>query len=205
MTEIIKFPLISGRLSIDLVNTEVVSWGVRRDLLSSGVQLIAWLNTMQNAGAIHIKQLGFDNLEDIECHINENEDQCLSLIRAFRAYTREEFEKIADGYQPSHEWVDHLESLIKKSPFSYRIIEGDLMPFPIGDSMDSLLSLVAFDILQLLSTGILFTLHKCENPDCVLLFFNESGRRKWCSMKICGNRIKVARHGSRKKAHNVSE
>ncbi|MGX6988867.1 CGNR zinc finger domain-containing protein [Leuconostoc fallax] len=29
------------------------------------------------------------------------------------------------------------------------------------------------------------------NPKCVLLFVDESGRRKWCSIQICGNRHKV--------------
>ncbi|HDR6823126.1 TPA: CGNR zinc finger domain-containing protein, partial [Bacillus thuringiensis] len=35
-------------------------------------------------------------------------------------------------------------------------------------------------------------------PDCVLLFIDKSGKRKWCSMKICGNRKKVAKFQDRK-------
>ncbi|WP_425203523.1 CGNR zinc finger domain-containing protein [Priestia megaterium] len=36
----------------------------------------------------------------------------------------------------------------------------------------------------------------------MLLFIDLTGRRKWCSMKICGNRKKVARfqHKNNKKA-----
>jgi predicted RNA-binding Zn ribbon-like protein len=42
---------------------------------------------------------------------------------------------------------------------------------------------------------------KCENPACTLWFNdNKRGpRRRWCSMAICGNRMKVAAHRARRK------
>ena len=61
-----------------------------------------------------------------------------------------------------------------------------------------LLSLIAFDVLMLIEENKLRFLKRCSNPDCVLLFIDEGGRRKWCSMKICGNRKKVARFQHRK-------
>ena len=38
-------------------------------------------------------------------------------------------------------------------------------------------------------------LRECENPDCDLLFYDESrnGSRRWCSMQGCGNQQKQAR------------
>ncbi|MFD0205204.1 MULTISPECIES: CGNR zinc finger domain-containing protein [Saccharothrix] len=40
---------------------------------------------------------------------------------------------------------------------------------------------------------------KCANPECVLHFLDVSrtGRRLWCSMTACGNRLKARRHHSR--------
>jgi predicted RNA-binding Zn ribbon-like protein len=40
---------------------------------------------------------------------------------------------------------------------------------------------------------------KCASPVCVRYFVDESrtGRRRWCSMAICGNRAKVAAHARR--------
>jgi predicted RNA-binding Zn ribbon-like protein len=37
---------------------------------------------------------------------------------------------------------------------------------------------------------------KCENPQCILYFYDTSKNRKrrWCSMNLCGNRLKVAAH-----------
>ncbi|MEU7527194.1 CGNR zinc finger domain-containing protein [Saccharothrix sp. NPDC042600] len=43
---------------------------------------------------------------------------------------------------------------------------------------------------------------KCANPDCVLHFVDTSrtGRRQWCSMTACGNRLKARRHHDRQRA-----
>jgi predicted RNA-binding Zn ribbon-like protein len=47
---------------------------------------------------------------------------------------------------------------------------------------------------------------RCANPRCVLYFRDTSRtrRRRWCSMAVCGNRMKVAaharRHGRRRSA-----
>jgi CGNR zinc finger len=42
----------------------------------------------------------------------------------------------------------------------------------------------------------------CENPDCVLWFFDtaRNGTRRWCSMAVCGNRMKARRHYDQVKA-----
>lgn len=45
-------------------------------------------------------------------------------------------------------------------------------------------------------------IRKCANPDCVLHFVDTSrtGRRQWCSMTACGNRLKARRHHDRQRA-----
>ena len=42
----------------------------------------------------------------------------------------------------------------------------------------------------------------CENPACALWFFDttRNGTRRWCSMAVCGNRMKARRHYDRVKA-----
>ncbi len=44
---------------------------------------------------------------------------------------------------------------------------------------------------------------KCANPECVLHFqdVSRTGRRQWCSMTACGNRLKARRHHSRLRAN----
>jgi predicted RNA-binding Zn ribbon-like protein len=42
-------------------------------------------------------------------------------------------------------------------------------------------------------------IRRCAHPDCVLYFLDISARgsRRWCSMTVCGNRAKAARHYAR--------
>ncbi|UOF89999.1 CGNR zinc finger domain-containing protein [Fodinisporobacter ferrooxydans] len=182
------FPLVSGHLSLDLINTEVVRRGVRHDLLVNSEDLTHWIEAMEQAGSLFpdIFQEGYDSPE------------ALYALRKMRDFLRKEFEKIADGYIATDRLRVHLEELVERAPFSYKVRDEALIPVPMGSPADSLISLVAFDALRLLATGDLLTLHRCANPDCVLMFMDFSGRRKWCSMKICGNRTKVARYQSKK-------
>ncbi|ATY84519.1 hypothetical protein CVV65_05740 [Kyrpidia spormannii] len=184
-----EFPLISGHLSLDLVNTEVVRRGVRHDLLVTSEDLVHWVEKMEQVGSLDPAVLpeGYDSPE------------ALSRLRTVRNWLRKNFEEIADGGNPSDGLKDSLEGLIERSPFSYRIIGTSLVPVPMGSPADALASLVALDALRLLAGGDLRTLHRCANPDCVLLYMDATGRRKWCSMKICGNRAKVARHQAQAK------
>lgn len=184
-----QFPLLSGHLSLDLVNTEVVRRGVRHDLLTLKEDLFQWLKTMQEIGSIRPDQIAYETEDWLE--------QALDSIKFLRAFLREGFERIADGYQVSDEWSSHLEMLIAKAPFSFRLIDEKLVAIPIGEPLDILISLIAFDALNLHATGELGSLKRCANLDCVLLFIDLSGRRKWCSMQICGNRKKVARFQNR--------
>ena len=62
------------------------------------------------------------------------------------------------------------------------------------EAPEDLLVPVAEAIAELLETGDYELVRKCENPDCTLWFYDrtKSHRRRWCSMAICGNRMKVA-------------
>jgi predicted RNA-binding Zn ribbon-like protein len=42
--------------------------------------------------------------------------------------------------------------------------------------------------------------HACPGHDCGWMFLSPNGRRKWCDMRSCGNRAKVAAHAARQRA-----
>lgn len=48
-------------------------------------------------------------------------------------------------------------------------------------------------------------IRQCRHPDCVLHFFDPTGRRRWCSMAGCGNRAKARRHYARSAARRTSQ
>ncbi|MFJ4781825.1 CGNR zinc finger domain-containing protein [Streptomyces sp. NPDC088794] len=64
------------------------------------------------------------------------------------------------------------------------------------------LATVARDAVLLVGGPLLERVKKCENPDCSLLFLDDSQarRRRWCSMERCGNLAKVAGYRSRSRA-----
>ncbi len=44
----------------------------------------------------------------------------------------------------------------------------------------------------------------CPGSHCGWLFLDPSGRRRWCSMEVCGNRAKARRHAERRRASGRS-
>jgi len=64
---------------------------------------------------------------------------------------------------------------------------------------------VAEAIAELLVTPTFALIRKCENPGCSLWFYDrtKSHKRRWCSMSLCGNRMKVAAFRSRQQKQQM--
>jgi predicted RNA-binding Zn ribbon-like protein len=64
----------------------------------------------------------------------------------------------------------------------------------------SALATIARDAVLLLGGPQAARIKECEYPECSLLFLDEtqSGRRRWCSMGRCGNRVKTAGYRARR-------
>jgi len=180
-----KFPLQTGHPSLDLVNSEVIRRNKRIDLFSTIDDVYEWLSQLEQ----------WDHISPI---INTLDGQVLlEGISHIRTTLRQQFEQIAKGQIVSDSFVILMEQYIAKAPFTY-VWKGPLVALPIGEPMAQLYSYIAFDALTLLAEGKLQQLTHCSNPECILLYIDGSGRRKWCSMQICGNRQKVAKHQKNK-------
>jgi predicted RNA-binding Zn ribbon-like protein len=66
---------------------------------------------------------------------------------------------------------------------------------------EAVLATVARDAIDLLS-GDLVRLRKCADTQCSILFLDTSrpGKRRWCSMDGCGNKVKKAAYRKRQKS-----
>lgn len=73
---------------------------------------------------------------------------------------------------------------------------------PDQDDPVRVLAPIARSIADLAALGRGVEIRKCANPRCVRYFRDASRtrRRRWCSMAICGNRMKVAAHAKRRRA-----
>lgn len=70
------------------------------------------------------------------------------------------------------------------------------------DDVRVLLVSLAEAFAELLVDENLDLVRRCQNPDCTLWFYDrtKSHRRRWCSMALCGNRMKVAAFRERQRA-----
>ncbi|MDP9008987.1 MAG: ABATE domain-containing protein [Pseudomonadota bacterium] len=68
-------------------------------------------------------------------------------------------------------------------------------------SVEALLVPVAQALVTLIAEADFSLVRECESSDCTLWFYDrtKSHRRRWCSMALCGNRMKVAAFRARKK------
>lgn len=67
---------------------------------------------------------------------------------------------------------------------------------------NGVLAPLAAAVAEFMATADFHLVRRCEGEDCVLWFYDrtKAHRRRWCSMKVCGNRAKVARFRSRQEA-----
>jgi len=64
---------------------------------------------------------------------------------------------------------------------------------------------IAREAGALLGTIELADVRQCPGLGCGWLFLDPSGRRRWCTMEVCGNRAKVRRHADRARAARAEE
>ena len=108
------------------------------------------------------------------------------------------------------DWIAEVNGALAAGVGASRLIRQDrgwrlgLSPGPAGPLQA--LAPIARAIAELVMSGRSVEIGKCANPRCVLYFRDRSRtrRRRWCSMAVCGNRMKVAahvrRHGRRRSA-----
>lgn len=106
------------------------------------------------------------------------------------------------------QWVGEVNQALAAGAGLSRLLRQDsgwrlgLSPGPAGP-LQALVP-IARAIAELVVSGRAVEIGKCANPRCLLFFRDRSRtrRRRWCSMAVCGNRMKVAahvrRHGRRR-------
>ncbi|MEW2354934.1 CGNR zinc finger domain-containing protein [Spirillospora sp. NPDC029432] len=171
-------PLIGEPLCLDVINTRWVDGGVHRDLLDSTGGLAVWLHSA-----------GLDD--------RATADQAtLDATVETRGILLELVER-----RSTPETAEALNRILAHGALHPRLGPDGPENHPRTDDPAWLPSwLAAADYLRLLadSPG---RIKPCAHPDCVLHFHDttKNGTRRWCSMAICGNRAKAARHYERSK------
>lgn len=195
----VAFFFVGNRLCLDFVNTRVAQNGRLVDLLREPSDLRRWLSEAGVSGSEEAEGAseGWDG--------GPRDRRVFERALALREDLREIVETIVGGEPVRQEAIDEVNALLRAQP-GYPQIErtpnGFEKRFRVEREgpLDALVS-IAESAVDLLAEGDPLLLKKCENPDCVLHFYDTSKNhaRRWCSMSGCGNRMKAQAHYHRQR------
>jgi predicted RNA-binding Zn ribbon-like protein len=195
------FQLVAGHPVLDFVNT--LDWRFRpsgsEELLNDYADLLRFS-----------KQSGLmtpSEVRKIATGDSARKKRILSSTKKLRECLASIFYAIAGGQAPP---IDSVRTL---SAFTRTVRETEHLEWYDSrlqwkadrnrtNAADTPFRKLASAALHLLTSEEINKLSACSNPECRWLFLDESRNkgRRWCDMKLCGNRIKARRYRGRQRA-----
>lgn len=189
----IPFLFVGNHPCLDFINTALVLDGEPRDLLATSADVVAWA-----VQANLLAQAEADGLA--RSSGKQGKAGMLEEVRTFRAVLRDMVERIA-AEKPVPEAAVHAINDALRTRVGYPQVINRKGTFERRYQSQSkgapqMLGLLAESAADFLTTCDLSLIKKCQNPACVLFFYDttKNHARHWCSMSLCGNRHKVAAH-----------
>lgn len=128
----------------------------------------------------------------------------MPAFRGLRDLVRELVARLADGGQPTGRQLRALNCVLREGLHYHQLVldpaAGDRFSVSqVGDDLAQARSTIAGSLAHYLADHDRERLRICADDTCRWLFVDHSpaGRRRWCDMRTCGNRAKVARHRAR--------
>jgi predicted RNA-binding Zn ribbon-like protein len=199
MIETEKFSLIANNLFLDFVNTRKMRGGVPFETLETFADFVSWtvaveLISAEKAQVLFEKWPGESATADF-----------MREVVIFRNLLRAAAENMAGGKDISEAAIEAINEQLKKQSGFTELEKHDdgfekRFRFDLSEP-SNLLQPVAEAAADFLCYADFALLRKCENDSCVLYFYDttKNHRRRWCSMKACGNQAKAAAFYKRKK------
>jgi len=196
------FLFVANRPILDFLNTRPVLADGPTELLSDVQALERWLIASGMVTSPKTKSLlrSWRHSPDAAAFLKE--------LIAFREKFRNAVIRIESGSMPSDSFLAEVNSLLLQYPRHASISKQDgklrretlFEPRKPTDFWDPIIEATA----DFLSQTEPSRLRKCES--CVVHFFDTSkkGSRRWCSMNICGNKLKVAAYQRRRRVPAAS-
>ena len=192
------FLFVGNHLALDFLNTKLVLADRPTDLLPDVDALIRWLVASDVLALKQGKALA---------RKWKDTPQAAAFLRqllGFRERLRTAVVRHEAGDSVSDAFIAELNSLLKQHPsvialqWKGETLEADAA-FELEKPND-IWAPIAVAVADLLSDVSPVRLRKCEA--CIVHFLDTSkkGSRRWCSMNICGNKLKVAAYQKRKRA-----
>jgi predicted RNA-binding Zn ribbon-like protein len=196
-----RFLFIGGHLCVDFANTVYAPTG-SGDTLGGFDDVVAFLEA---AGPVS------GEARRLRTSARENSRRgatAFARALALREMLRELLATLAAGGPVRRHWVGLVNGILRSDLGYPQLVahDGGWSLAPVASGKDPLAALVpiARSAAELIQEGGGAPVRKCANPKCVLYFYDASrtGKRRWCSMAVCGNRMKVAAHARRRRARD---
>ncbi|MGH7635122.1 MAG: CGNR zinc finger domain-containing protein [Gemmatimonadaceae bacterium] len=189
-----------GHLALDFTNTVSDRGGEAIERLNSYGDLLSWAAAREIVGAAAARRLAKTAADRPQAA----EDAVLAATTLRQALYRV-IAVTADGRKVAPADLAIVDAHVRASfaharlaPASGRLaLTFDL--FDNGSLLGPVLMPVVHAAMDLLTTDAIARVRTCAEPTCAWLFLDvtRSGTRRWCDMKICGNRTKARRYRER--------
>jgi len=196
------FLFVGNKPILDFLNTRPVLAGVPTELLRDAGALEKWLIASGMVSSAKARAAIRGGRNSIRAAV------FLERLVAFRERLREAVVRIESGSQPTEAFLAEVNSLLIQYPLrtSLRKRDGKVIREIAFDPRkpSDLWATIVDATADFLANAEPSRVRKCES--CVVHFFDTSkkGSRRWCSMNICGNKLKVAAYQQRKRASDLS-
>jgi len=127
----------------------------------------------------------------------------LPAFRDLRALARSVAGRLDTGREPTRAQVAAINRAMRDGLHYHALhLEPEGARFsmtPVGDDLAQARAAIAGSLAHYLAEHDANRLRVCASETCESLFVDRSpaGRRRWCDMRVCGNRAKVAAHRAR--------
>jgi predicted RNA-binding Zn ribbon-like protein len=182
------FLFVGNHLALDFLNTKLVIEGEEVEKLPDRRAFERWCVA---AGVGEVKSSG-------------KGDDSAARVREFREQLRDAVLSLEKGVALKPVFLSKVNSLLSQHPARMVVSAGDdglaKKATFVADEDGAFWGAIATAVAELLTEMEHHRLRKCEN--CVIHFYDVSkkGSRRWCSMNLCGNRLKVAAYQKRRRA-----
>lgn len=189
------FLFVGNEPVLDFLNTRPVQNGEPLELVPDFAALVRWFQAADLLTSGEVKRLRTD------WDGTSSAKQTVSAVHALREKLRSDLLAWEQGGAIRRATVDELNQLLAEHPMRSRLItRGKSYATELwfrSRAPQDLFAPIAYSSAHLFADADPKRVRKCEN--CVLHFHDTSkkGTRRWCSMQLCGNRLKVAAYAAR--------
>lgn len=190
-----KFVITTDNLALNLVNTQIMRYKKKIELINDETDLLSWILIQKKLTSSVPKKHQLDILEST-VRTQDITEKVLKL----REVIGSELQDFMNHEISLENWISDINKKLHNLPFTSRIVDKEHVLVPYNSTgYRAFLSVIYLSLSELIENEDIKKLKHCANPECILIFLDKTGRRKWCSMDICGNRNKSKKFTKKQK------